>query len=214
MMELHGIKVDEKLKQKKLRVGQHIRQNPTAFKGYPGLQHTKREICEYIPKCKIFVEPFAGLGRISKLVKSDKKILNDLSDYAIKYLHKHFKNDIITQEDFTECIKKWDSKDSFFFLDPVWYDEVYDINPLTANPKPAKQVYEELLDILPKIQGNWIIAGSEDGFLKKWPFNHIVVKSKKNYLFGHKAKTHLVSNLPFTFHHQSTLHSSEEVTKK
>ena len=63
---LHGIKVDAKLIQKKDRLGVNKRLNPTAFKGYPGLEHTSKELSEYIPNCKIFVEVFAGLGRIAR----------------------------------------------------------------------------------------------------------------------------------------------------
>lgn len=44
MESLHGIKVEAKLKAKKLRIGEHKRINETAFKGYPGLTHTAKQI--------------------------------------------------------------------------------------------------------------------------------------------------------------------------
>lgn len=204
MESLHGIKVTEKLKQKKKLLGEHKQLNPTAFKGYPGLEHTAKQICEYIPKCNIFVEPFAGLGRISKRVKADRYILNDKSDYAINYLRKHFKVEI-TNLDYSECIRLNDSKDTLFFLDPPWFDEIYDINPLTAFTKPCKEIYQELEESLPKIKGDWIIAGKADGVLKKWGYHHKEIQSKKNYLFGYKARTYLVSNKPFINHHQMKL---------
>lgn len=40
--------------------------------GYPGLTLTAKRIADYIPYCKLFVEPFAGLGRVSKKVKAEK----------------------------------------------------------------------------------------------------------------------------------------------
>lgn len=203
-MKLHGLKVESKLRQRKLRLGEHKRLNPTSFKGYPGLTHTSKEICEYIPKCVLFVEPFAGLGRISKRVKSERYVLNDLSNFAIEYLKKHFKHEI-TQLDYLECIKNCDSEDTFFFIDPPWYDEVYDINPLTSYTIPCKEIYSTLKEILPKIKGNWIIAGAVNSYLLKWDYNHKEIKSKKNYLFGHKARTYLVSNLPFTNYQQTKL---------
>lgn len=204
MTELHGIKVETKLKQRKIRSGDHKRQNPTAFKGYPGLTHTSKEICEYIPKCNLFVEPFAGLGRISKRVKSDRYVLNDLSDFAVQYLRKHFKHEI-TKLDYLECIKLYDSENTFFFIDPPWFDEIYEINPLTAFTIPCKEIYSNLKEILPKIKGDWIIAGSTDSYLSKWDYHHKEVKSKKNYLFGHKARTYLVSNKPFINYQQMRL---------
>lgn len=201
MKELHGVKVESKLEARKNKLGVHKRLNPTAFKGYPGLEHTAKQICEFIPKCNIFVEPFAGLGRISKRVKADRYVLNDKSDYAFDFLTKNF-NAEITNLDYSESIKLYDSENTYFFIDPPWYDEVYDVNPLTAFTKPCKEIYEDLESILSKIKGNWMIAGKADGVLAKWNYNHKEIKSRKNYLFGHKARTYLVSNLPFTNHWQ------------
>ena len=75
------------------------------FGGYPGLAFSAFQISEYIPKCKIYVEPFAGLGRTVES-KHDRVILNDKSDYAVNYLKSHFPFAEITQEDFEECILK------------------------------------------------------------------------------------------------------------
>ena len=55
------------------------------IKGYPGLTNMAEYIMPYIPTSKIYVEPFAGLGRTVEL-RHDKIILNDMSDYAINYL--------------------------------------------------------------------------------------------------------------------------------
>lgn len=204
-MKLHGIKVEEKLQQRKIRLGEHKRQNPTAFKGYPGLTHTAKQITEYIPKCKLFVEPFAGLGRISKRVKADQFVLNDKSEYAFKFLNKHFFNAEVINLDYSECIKLYDTPNTYFFIDPPWYDEVYEINPLTAFTKPCKEIYADLKETLPEIQGDWMIAGATESYLSKWGFYHKEIKSTKNYLFGHKARTYLVSNQPFINHHQKRL---------
>ena len=210
---LHGIKVEQKLKAHKNLLGEHKRVNSANFKGYAGLTHTAKEICEFIPKCKIFVEPFAGLGRISKHVLSEKYILNDLSDYAIRYLTKHFTHHEITQEDYLKCIMSNNSKDAFIFQDPPWFDNIYEDNPLTAYTKPNKEIYNELEILLPTLKADWMIAGRTEGILSKWDkvnFYHKEIKSKKNYLFGHKARTYLVSNKPFTNYHQQSLFSFGE----
>ena len=49
------------------------------IRGYPGLVHTALVISEHIPKCKIYVEPFAGLGRTAKHAQAEQIILNDKS---------------------------------------------------------------------------------------------------------------------------------------
>jgi hypothetical protein len=209
MEYLHNIKIEKKLKSRKKLLGVKKRMNPTTFKGYPGLTHTAKEICEYIPKCILFVEPFAGLGRITKHVKSENYVLNDMSDFAIKYLTKNFKNHIITQTDYLDCIKKYDSINTFFFIDPPWFDEIYDINPLTCITESCNETYKKLESLLPNIKGNWIIAGKGNGVLKKWGYNHLEIKSKKNTLFGHKARVYLVSNLPFKKYYQKTIFMCE-----
>ena len=89
------------------------------IRGYAGLVHTALQISEYIPKCKIYVEPLAGKGRVAKYVKSDRFVLNDMSDYAYNFLSKNF-NAEITQMDFEECIKLYDGQDVFMVFDCPW----------------------------------------------------------------------------------------------
>ena len=81
-----------------LKVGQ---QKFTKGVSYPGLFFTASQIGAHFPKCRIYCEPFSGLARTAK--------------YAI-----------ITHEDFIACIKKWDSKDTFFLIDPPWDNSFYD----------------------------------------------------------------------------------------
>lgn len=203
-MKLHNIRVENKLIQNKARLGKHKRLNPTAFKGYPGLKHTAKEICEYIPKCKIFVEPFAGLGRISKLVNADTKILNDLSDYSVIYLKKHFKNSLITQLDFQEVIKKYNTPETVIFIDPPWFEEVYSINPLTVSTMKPKEYYLICKDLLEDFKGIWFVVSNAEGYAKLLNGYSKEVQSKKGYLFGHKARTLIVSNKPLIMQRQLT----------
>lgn len=202
---LHGIKVDKKIRLVKGKLGQKDRL-VSGFRGYAGLTHTAAEISDFIPKSKLFVEPFAGLGRISKRVKADKIVMNDLSDYAVTYLQKNFHDVTITQVDYLKCIERWDSKDTLFFIDPPWLDEAYDLNPLPAYTEPAFTTYNKLQSLLPKIKGNWIVAGKVNGGpLLKWGWEHKLITSRKNAIFGQKAKTYLVSNMKFVRHNQEVL---------
>lgn len=206
-MKIHGVIVSEKLTaiRYKNKPGRHKKLNPVPFVGYPGLVHTAKEICEYIPKCKRFVEPFAGLGRISKNVISEEKILNDLSDYAFEHNKRKFKNVIITKDDFLECVKKYDSHDTIFFFDPPWSNEIYEINPLTVNTMSVKEYYKKIEEILPSLKADWFIVSDENGPAKNITGFHKLIKSKKPYLFGKYAKTHLVSNKPLKLQRQTTL---------
>lgn len=196
MPKLHGIKVDEKLEQSKLRAGQHKRSNQTGFKGYPGLQNTARQISEYIPQCKYYVEPFAGLGRVAKHVTAEHIVLNDLSDYAISYIKKHFRNATVTQKDFEICMNETDSVHTKFLLDPPWHEEIYDINPLTVCTMKPKEYYQRLKQLLSTMSADWFVASEADGNAKILDGYSIEVKSKKKSLFGLHARTLIVSNKP------------------
>ena len=65
-------------------------------------------------KIKKFIEPFAGLGRITELVKADEYYLNDKSDYAYNYLKNKFPNYIVENIDYVF------SKDNMEKLNRIW----------------------------------------------------------------------------------------------
>ena len=93
---------------------------------YPGLTYTARQISLFFPKCKTYVECFAGLGRTAKYANCKTMVLNDKSEYSNNYCKKKFPNAIVENMDFIETIKKYDSKDTFFLIDPVWRSDFYD----------------------------------------------------------------------------------------
>ena len=93
---------------------------------YPGLTFTALQIGSYFPKTKYYVEPFSGLARTAKYSRSQIMILNDKSEYSNNYCKKKFPNAIVENMDFIETIKKYDSKDTFFLIDPVWRSDFYD----------------------------------------------------------------------------------------
>ena len=93
---------------------------------YPGLTYTARQISLFFPKCKTYVECFSGLARTAKYANCKTMVLNDKSEYSNNYCKKKFPNAIVENMDFIETIKKYDSKDTFFLIDPVWRSDFYD----------------------------------------------------------------------------------------
>lgn len=170
--------------------------------GYPGLTHTAKQICEYIPQCKIYVEPFAGLGRTSHNIKAEKIVLNDKSPYAFDYLTKHF-NAEITNLDFEESIRLYDSEDTFFLFDPPWMTEIYQGGNDSYCDRTDIEYYQQIMDILPNLKADWILVC---GIHKRYRGSTLMRKS--NYylkelespnkpIFGKKARVLLASNKPF-----------------
>lgn len=180
--------------------------NPSTFyqlKGYAGLENMAEFIVKYIPKSKIYVEPFAGLGRTTESNRHEKIILNDMSDYAVNYLKKSFPKAIITQEDFEGCIKRWDSYETFFMIDPPWRKNIYKNNSLPFCDRTPIQYYEKLLkEVLPHIKGNWILCVDRDEHeigkrVSKSGYPNIVVQHPKRVLFGRPIAVRMASNKQF-----------------
>jgi len=190
------------------RDGKSVLGKEIRLPGYPGLTVMASRIAEYIPKCKIYCEPFAGLGRTVKHVQAERIILNDMSDYAYDFLSKHF-NAIITQMDFEECIKIHDSSNTFFLIDPPWIHKIYKNNILPYSDRTPLEYYEKLFKILPNIKGDWILCSdkAEHDIRKicsKSGYPTLKLESNKK-LFGDKFGVLLTSNKQFVRHHQTTL---------
>ena len=177
--------------------------------GYPGLHNTAHLIAEYIPKCKIFVEVFAGMGRMVPHVKSDTYILNDMSDYAISKLRHKYPTHTVIKGDFMECIKKYDSEDTFLFMDPPWSKSIYEENNKTFCDRSAYDYYDQILNVIPDLKSDWFLCSDvKEKEIKK-------IMSKSNYhikdvmsrkkLMGGYIGTKVLSNRPFIRHNQSTL---------
>jgi hypothetical protein len=180
------------------------------FGGYAGLKFTADKINEYIPTSKIYVEPFAGLGRTVEL-RHDKIILNDMSEYAVNYLKNKYEEYadsdmfpiVVTQEDFMKSILDNDSIDTFFLIDPVWRFTCYDSHKQAYCDRTPFEYYSQLLEVLPKLKGDWIVCSAKDEheikkILSKTDYYKTVVTSDKKVIFGKHAQTLLVSNKPFS----------------
>lgn len=183
------------------------------FGGYAGLKHTADKINDFIPTSKIYVEPFAGLGRTVEL-RHDKIVLNDMSDYAVGYLKNEYGEYedsisfpiLVTQEQFAKCIIDNDSPDTFFLIDPVWRFTCYDSHKNAFCDRKPIEYYQQILDMLPDLDGNWIVCSAVDEheikkILSKTAkirgYHSKIVESDKKVIFGKKARTLLVSNKPF-----------------
>jgi len=159
------------------------------LEGYAGLERCKNLIISHFPdNIDVFIEPFAGLGRITELVTANTYHLNDMSDYAIETLRKKFptnekgmmdswigsktRNYTIDQMDFRDFIIKYmQMENAFIFCDPPWRKNIYKNNDGERMKKafrnPRKPVFTEhnivayynaLLKLLPNCKGKWMIT--------------------------------------------------------
>lgn len=177
------------------------------FGGLAGLKFTADKIAEFIPPCKRYVEPFAGLARVANhIMYAEEIILNDWSEYLKNELPKLFPNAIITNEQFDDCMLRWDSKNTVMLIDPVWRKTCYEVNPMTVCDRTPYEYYKRVLEILPNLKCHWIVCSNVDEHeikkilsktAKERNYYSIIVNSDNNPIFGKKARTLLVSNMPF-----------------
>ena len=165
---------------------------------YPGLYHTASQIGAHFKKCEYYIECFAGLGRTVKYARASKHIiLNDISEFSNKKCKKNFPNAIITNEDFLECIKRWNFDTSFFLIVPPWRIDYYDKDGKIAskiNRKTASEYMKDLEKILPGIKGSYLVTLESSKKIKS-PYSKLV-KSNKPHLFGNYPKTMMFANYP------------------
>lgn len=177
--------------------------SPTGFFGYPGLEFTKHKICEYIPKCNTFIEPFGGMGRITELVLAEIKIVNDKSDFAYNQLKSKFPTHIVENMDFVEFLDKYPNGDVYFF-DPPWIKSAYDERTKAFCNREIKEYYDIILDFCNKTKSLVFVCGQKDRKIGNLYFEIIEGRRK---IGGHTAKTRLSSNKPLKRHNQSDLFS-------
>ena len=172
------------------------------LKGYPGLSIMGKAMSTYFPSTiKIYCEPFAGKARTAKYANAEKFVLNDMSDVSVAYLRKKFPHAEVTQEDFVDCIKRWDSKDTFFVLDPPWRYNVYTNNAgPVCNLRPW-QYYCTLVKLCKEfIQGRWILCCDRTekeirSHVSRSGFPNIIIEHPTRVLYGHSVSIRLCSNM-------------------
>ena len=174
------------------------------LQGYPGLTHTKHLVIKYFPKnIKRFVEPFGGLGRITELVKADEYFINDKSDYAYNFLKGRFPGYTVENMDYIDFIKKYAIPNSFIFCDPPFRKNIYKNHERPAfTEKNVITYYDKLLDLLPKLNCDWMITSDRDEHenghrLQKSLYPNITMERKTGTgkFFGRNPSLRICTNI-------------------
>ena len=171
--------------------------------GYAGVKHTAKQIIDLIPnidKYTLYVEPFAGLGRTAEYIPSGMSlVLNDLGKLSNEYCKDKF-DCIVENMDFKETILKYDSPTTFFIIDPPWRFDTYTETSYTVCDRTVMEYYQQVLDVVENIHGDWFILSSFDeheqrGILGKSKWGCREVQSENKVIFGKYARTMICSNL-------------------
>jgi site-specific DNA-adenine methylase len=114
-------------------------------------------IKEYLPSViDIYVEPFGGSFGLGKFINANLKVYNDILDYDI-----NIECDKKYHIDYEEIIEKYDSPNTFFYLDPPYYRKEFHYN--TDFDENSHQF---LYEVVKNIQGNWILSYNNERYIK------------------------------------------------
>lgn len=125
----------------------------------------------------------SGSGKLYKFISGRTK-LNKLTDYK-----ERMKNTTILNTDYKSVIKKYDSKTSFFFIDPPYEnsDGLYDNADIN---------YVELRDILMRLSGFFMLTINDSKYIretfKMFNIKAIMVKSNGNHGIGDTNRKELI----------------------
>lgn len=124
----------------------------------------------YIVRSSMFGRMGSGFGT-SKAKNHASDFFNALED--VRRIHKRLRNVVVENLDFRECIKRYDSKTTFFYLDPP---HLY-----TATEKGSdyyvhgftERDYMDLLSLLEKVEGRFLLKQTaHTGFVVDWAKEH------------------------------------------
>jgi len=102
-----------------------------------------------------------AFSKVKNIALKYWKLLNNL----VK-IRERFSNVIFECDDFEKVIKRWDSEDTFFYLDPPYYNVENYYNGF------SREDHKRLLRLIKEIKGKWLLSGYAnelyDSELKKY----------------------------------------------
>jgi len=168
------------------------------FAGYPGQTGVAKKIAVRVPRCKIYVEPFAGAAKVFQelqVKQFDKAVLNDRAKFVRYWLRKNFPIALVTNHDFVKCIKQWDSPDTFFNIDPPYFSTFYDQDFSCFDRDSVREYDKEIIELCQKIKAKFIITTrKENKIMLNSGFRNYRLKSIY-VLSGHYPRFLVTTNL-------------------
>lgn len=176
--EVKAVTITNRLKQKSMSLPRI--DDKKRWAGFPGLSGVAAQIAKLIPKSKFYVEPFAGAVKVYQELNKSKieyAILNDKSKFVTDWLHKEFPESNITKMDFAACIKRFDTPQTVFIIDPPWVMSFYNQGFAHFNRDSVKHYDEEILKLCKNILGKFIITSKSKPIMLNSPYHHKTITS-------------------------------------
>lgn len=101
----------------------------------------------------------------------------EMFKYKLSRYTEYFKRIKITNLDYKDVLKNYDSEETFFYLDPPYYGfENYYINN-----NFHQDSHSELSEELKKIKGKWLLSYYNFDKLEEWYSNYKIVSKRHNF---------------------------------
>lgn len=100
----------------------------------------------------------------------------EILKYKLSRYTEYFKRIEITNLDYKDVLKKYDSEESFFYLDPPYYG----FEKYYVNHNFQQESHSELSEQLKSIKGNWLLSYYKFDHLEDWYSGHKIVSKKHN----------------------------------
>lgn len=180
----------------------YIKFHPVAFVAELNQYLVSREIfdtlLQYEPRTeleqavKFYYHLNCSYGALSKnfTINKGKKYLQLKDLDIVKKASERLKNVIIEKQDFEKLIKRYDTPDTFFYLDPPYYKNEY---LYERNKSSRFGKHQELADILKSIDGKFLLSYNDDSFIRSLYKDFIIEEIEAPYSFnGIRRKTELL----------------------
>lgn len=169
------------------------------LRGYPSLSGTASEISKFIPPCKLYVEPFAGTAKVyQELLKKGFKtdtVLNDKSQFIFKWLKDELLTAFITNQDFIQCIKRWDGQNTVLLIDAPWNRGIYDHGFSCFDRSKVAEYDNEILELCENLESKFIICSDKNNIrMLNSGWNNRLIEGEYKICNAH-VKTLLTSNM-------------------
>lgn len=128
----------------------------------------------------VYVEPFGGSFSVSTFLKNkpNKLIYNDIVDYDLSIIA-----DEIHHSDYLDILSKYDSENTFFYLDPPYFGK----EKFYGKEKNDIQFHTDLFNSLKKIKGKFVMSYEENKFIRELWKGHNIFKYDGDYpVFKHE----------------------------
>ena len=179
--------------------------NKKRFGGYPGNTGIAKRLSRLIPKCTVYVEPFAGMAKVCQELFAIKRqerfpetfILNDKAKPISKWLRQEFPYpDVkVTCTDFIHCIKKYDAPDTVFLIDHPWFKSSYDQSFSYFDRNRVIDYDKQVLELCHSIKGKFFITTRiENTRMKKSGFKNLLIQSEY-VVMGKYPKVLITTNI-------------------